>query len=59
MGDDFTKIPRPSLSSHKREIRLLRLQLGDEVSNLKDTELLVYLIDEEMDIYIGVQCLAT
>jgi hypothetical protein len=29
------------------------------VSNLKDAELLVYLIDEEMDIYIGVQRLAT
>jgi hypothetical protein len=33
MGNDFTKIPRPfypPLSSHKREIRLLHLQLGDE-----------------------------
>jgi hypothetical protein len=27
--------------------------------NWKDAELLVYLIDEEMDIYIGVQRLAT
>jgi hypothetical protein len=25
------------------------------VSNLKDAELLVYLVDEEMDIYIGVR----
>jgi hypothetical protein len=29
------------------------------LSNLEDAELLVYLIDEEMDIYIGVQHLAT
>jgi hypothetical protein len=28
------------------------------LSNLEDAELLVYLIDEEMDIYIGVQRLA-
>jgi hypothetical protein len=38
MGDDFTKIPRPfypPLSSHKREIRLLRLQRGDEALELQ------------------------
>jgi hypothetical protein len=29
------------------------------MSNWEDAELLVYLIDEEMDIYIGVQRLAT
>jgi hypothetical protein len=33
--------------------------LGHFLSNLEDAELLVYLIDEEMDIYIGVQRLAT
>jgi hypothetical protein len=38
MGNDFTKIPRPfypPLSSHKREIRLLRLQPGDETLELQ------------------------
>ena len=38
MGDDFTKIPRPfypPLSSHKREIQLLRLQRGDEALELQ------------------------
>ena len=28
---------------------------GLELSNLKDAELLLYLVDEEMDIYIGVR----
>jgi hypothetical protein len=28
--------------------------VGQSLSNLEDAELLVYLVDEEMDIYIGV-----
>lgn len=38
MGEDFTKIPRPfypPLSSEKREVRLLRLQPGNEASELQ------------------------
>jgi hypothetical protein len=38
MGDDFIKIPRPfypPLSSYKQEIRLLRLQPGDEALELQ------------------------